>query len=949
MALNVTTAVFGENCNTATASPSLAQWDTEQVLQISGIDLPDSYKVEFSTVYTRNAIPAIGDASGVTIPNVLLQRSAPITAYVVLYGENGGRNREYWITIHITPGQPPETITPDPEQADVIDEAIAALNNGVAKAEAAAGEAEAASQAVQDMDVEAETLAAGSAASVEKTVDPETGAVTLNFGIPKGDTGATGPQGPQGVQGPKGDTGDPAIVYSIEPSVSAVKYNPNAAVGSKFTPRTLWLYTYKTVRGVKFQSPVDYLEVNDGEYIIAQENTSSISASMIDPYQGPATVITFTAKVDNAVVAKITVPIVSDGATGPQGPKGDTGATGPQGPQGPKGDAGASDAGEVTYDPAETYQSGTAGAALNDLSRQLSDTKSELVIYSDNAVETVKSDLDLVATFESSANIVRFDTAVVGLVNPNTGVIDSSRTYYKTTDYIPISMQSYYVDYMIGTTHSSAESTTIAFYDKFFNIVSTAGFVRNSPFSFTVTNDNVAYMRICCPASRMTGGSGSYNLIVIVGTDAPTRYVAYNRSATLNAISQIYGDDANKVPSLKLFTDKMQPFDNYDRLIGTSVTVEEDGAGFIIYNGGVNTSGTSYRRSKPIAFSAGDYITVRAIGRDDGQLSLLSVVRTGKTKFQRFDPKIIPTVSTAATYNYYVTEDCDIVFSWHVSGGITVTKLSNSAFNSVLGGTLFSKVPAAIIDRIPTHICCFSTITCIGDSLTQGVFNTSSGSIIVPKYSYPSALKRHTGVDTINLGIGSMCASTQQANDSWFDRAGQDPYNYLVSSNVGDAVIVALGTNDITMYGSFIGDVSTDIDVTDRTNNAQNSVGGYANIIQWCKEQNPNVKVFCVTISNVRNDAPASAVTERNAANEKIKAIADLLGCYVLDLAGNFETTFSDQQYFKSTYVTGSHNNALGYELRARQYAAMVDYTIEQHIDDFYNIQFIGTNYDYTT
>lgn len=61
------------------------------------------------------------------------------------------------------------------------------------------------------------------------------------------------------------------------------------------------------------------------------------------------------------------------GATGPQGPKGDTGATGPQGPQGPKGDAGASDAGEVTYDPTETYQSGTAGYALNDLNRQLSD------------------------------------------------------------------------------------------------------------------------------------------------------------------------------------------------------------------------------------------------------------------------------------------------------------------------------------------------------------------------------------------------------------------------------------------------------------------------------------------------------------------------------------------------------------------------------------------------
>ena len=78
-----------------------------------------------------------------------------------------------------------------------------AQNAGAENAEAA----KAAAEAVQNMGVEAETLAEGSAASVEKTVDQETGAVTLSFGIPRGDTGATGPQGPQGVQGPKGDTG----------------------------------------------------------------------------------------------------------------------------------------------------------------------------------------------------------------------------------------------------------------------------------------------------------------------------------------------------------------------------------------------------------------------------------------------------------------------------------------------------------------------------------------------------------------------------------------------------------------------------------------------------------------------------------------------------------------------------------------------------------------------
>ena len=58
-----------------------------------------------------------------------------------------------------------------------------------------AGEAAAASQAIQNMGVESETLEEGSEASVKKTVDPETGAVTLSFGIPKGDKGNKGDKG----------------------------------------------------------------------------------------------------------------------------------------------------------------------------------------------------------------------------------------------------------------------------------------------------------------------------------------------------------------------------------------------------------------------------------------------------------------------------------------------------------------------------------------------------------------------------------------------------------------------------------------------------------------------------------------------------------------------------------------------------------------------------------
>ena len=192
MALNVTTAVFRPGFNIATASPSLVQWDQGQMLQFEGVELPSAYQVEFTNAVTVQAITMIGNENGVEIPNELLQQSFPINAYIVLHETAEDRETEYWATIYVKARQQPREETPDPEQISVIDQTIAALQDGVAEAQAAANEAEAASQAVQDMGVEAETLPEGSAATVEKTVDPETGEVTLGFGIPEGRHGATG-------------------------------------------------------------------------------------------------------------------------------------------------------------------------------------------------------------------------------------------------------------------------------------------------------------------------------------------------------------------------------------------------------------------------------------------------------------------------------------------------------------------------------------------------------------------------------------------------------------------------------------------------------------------------------------------------------------------------------------------------------------------------------------
>ena len=211
MATNIVTASFGASKLVRTRA--LYQWDYGQVLQFVGLDLPSAYTVHFSNQGVGGtAKTMVGNADGVDIPDEYLTTGLAVYAWVFLHAGADDGETMYAVIIPVTARPQPTEDEPTPVQQGVIDQAIAALNAGVEAAEDAA-------ESVQNMGVEAETLAPGSAATVEKTVDPETGAVTLEFGIPrgnqgergpqgdKGDTGATGATGATGPQGPKGDTG----------------------------------------------------------------------------------------------------------------------------------------------------------------------------------------------------------------------------------------------------------------------------------------------------------------------------------------------------------------------------------------------------------------------------------------------------------------------------------------------------------------------------------------------------------------------------------------------------------------------------------------------------------------------------------------------------------------------------------------------------------------------
>lgn len=138
---NIVTAVFPAGCRSAMTGP-LTQWDYGQVLQFSGVDLPDTYTVYFANPRVQAmSVPQVGGADGVAVPDTLLTAAGAITAWVFLHAGADDGEVEYTITIPVDPRAKSDDTPPTPEQQSALDEAIAALGVGVERAETAAGSA----------------------------------------------------------------------------------------------------------------------------------------------------------------------------------------------------------------------------------------------------------------------------------------------------------------------------------------------------------------------------------------------------------------------------------------------------------------------------------------------------------------------------------------------------------------------------------------------------------------------------------------------------------------------------------------------------------------------------------------------------------------------------------------------------------------------------------------
>ena len=133
-------AVFGALRSTVTKP--LYKIDSGVILQIAGItDLPEYFNADFANSEKGTATRMLGHDGEVIIPDALLKTGLPIFCWIYVINETTGRT-VYSVKIPVKQRSNVENAQPTPEQADIITQAINALNSAGDSAQQSASEAQ---------------------------------------------------------------------------------------------------------------------------------------------------------------------------------------------------------------------------------------------------------------------------------------------------------------------------------------------------------------------------------------------------------------------------------------------------------------------------------------------------------------------------------------------------------------------------------------------------------------------------------------------------------------------------------------------------------------------------------------------------------------------------------------------------------------------------------------
>lgn len=226
----------------------------------------------------------------------------------------------------------------------------------------------------------------------------------------------------------------------------------------------------------------------------------------------------------------------------------------------------------------------------------------------------------------------------------------------------------------------------------------------------------------------------------------------------------------------------------------------------------------------------------------------------------------------------------------------------------------------------------FHTIGVVGDSLAsgQGRVNDYSTYVDFYDYSWPQCMKRILGNEVYNFTKTGLTTRTWLTDAKGYSLMSDGNHNC-------QCYIIGLGANDLELGAAYLGS-SSDINLSDYTQNADTYYGNYAKIIQLIKELEPRAKIFTVENPAYGNDA-----TLREQFNAAVR--------YMSTIFTNVYNIAPDQTLYTNSADFIYKNRISGHYTPAA-YAFMAEYMIEQisqyiydNPSEFFFVNLIGTEY----
>lgn len=337
------------------------------------------------------------------------------------------------------------------------------------------------------------------------------------------------------------------------------------------------------------------------------------------------------------------------------------------------------------------------------------------------------------------------------------------------------------------------------------------------------------------------------------------------------------------------------------------ITAEINNGSYIDYDGSIGTA-SNYSRTNPFTVEAGKTVVLKCSAGNG-----CAVIAEFDDETLTYNPIKIGT-GNQYYFSYTPVRNTKVVLSFRNTEEYYYS-LSDITADAI------SKIRGDYLER-EDYLKYFNSILCIGDSVTAGAvadYPRTTGSIAedIPKFSYPTQLKKMIGCDVVNAGFSGY--SPKQWYDEKINQYTYSDYNL---------VLIELGYN-----GGIEDTLDTDvIPYTDYHNYADTACGNYCKIIGAIKESNPNAMIVLIIspgMTMVHTDTPAT-----------IKHIANIFNLQYIDLRPNIIENLNDNK-FHGKVSGGSrdmiHFNPIGYIAKASLLKKMLSIIVYNNLQNVNN------------